>query len=89
MGFIIVLLFAACLSSVNGNYQYVLAPNVIRLENEETLLVGILGNGRNQLVTVYFEYMNQAISRKEIMIADAGKFVNVTPLCLFVAQPIL
>ncbi|KAH3826699.1 hypothetical protein DPMN_128609 [Dreissena polymorpha] len=75
MGYIIVLLFAACFGSVNGNYQYVLAPNVIRLENEETLLVGILGNGRNQKVTVYFEYLNKTISRNETTILDAGKIV--------------
>ncbi|XP_052214018.1 complement C3-like isoform X3 [Dreissena polymorpha] len=78
MGSIIVLLFAACLSSVNGNYQYVLAPNVIRLENEETLLVGIFGNGRNQTVTVYFEYLNERISRKETMIVDAEHPVEIT-----------
>ncbi|KAH3752505.1 hypothetical protein DPMN_187126 [Dreissena polymorpha] len=52
MGFISILLFAACISSVKGNYQYVLAPNVIRLENEETLLVGIFGDGKNQIVTI-------------------------------------
>ncbi|KAH3826715.1 hypothetical protein DPMN_128625 [Dreissena polymorpha] len=88
MGSIIVLLFAACLSSVNGNYQYVLAPNVIRLENEETLLVGIFGNGRNQTVTVYFEYLNERISRKETMIVDAGKIVCKPYIFFFVPNPI-
>ncbi|XP_052235637.1 complement C3-like [Dreissena polymorpha] len=77
MGIISILLFAACLSSVKGNYQYVLAPNVIRLENEETLLVGILGNGANQKVTVYFEYLDRKISEKTTTIKDAAHPVEV------------
>ncbi|XP_052214423.1 complement C5-like [Dreissena polymorpha] len=76
-----VLIFAACFVSAQfakGDYHYVLAPNVIRLDNDEHLLVGTLGNLKNEHVSVGFEFLGKAISVKGVVVPDAEHPVQVT-----------
>ncbi|KAH3898472.1 hypothetical protein DPMN_022705 [Dreissena polymorpha] len=75
---IFLLLIAIQIVGGHGRYHYVLAPNVIRFENEETLVVGVLGDVRRQQISVWLEYLDMAFSKSTVIVPDAEHPLEVS-----------
>ncbi|XP_053373562.1 venom factor-like [Mercenaria mercenaria] len=73
--FVIGALIVSCYSS---EYYFVVAPNVIRFDHQETVTVSIFGSQRNVAVTVWLEHRNKQISTKTVTVADEQNPVQTT-----------
>ncbi|XP_060597411.1 complement C3-like [Ruditapes philippinarum] len=83
------LLVGSIFASSEGakDYHFVVAPNVIRFNNPETVLVNIFGNSQNVQVSVWLEYRGNPFSKSTVTVPDQASpvytTVNVTESDIF------